>query len=250
MKNLIVLFVIFFIACQNNEPKVKENLKIENNSILADSLNNPNFTDLSNIKIPLSSGDTFDYEQKEYNLIVKKHPEFFSENVEDPDMTFNKNYDAEIFGSEVGADSYYALYSHFLMQKNGSNKFNEERKVLIKLYGLINDLYAEIQGGGSYFGHQQLRILAYAEYSIYMMPHNKSEFTKSYSINKQKDIYISMLKQLIEDEFSLKANLSQAEKKKQVQILIPKINEIGKLITSDYYLKSAIEFQANHYHYY
>jgi hypothetical protein len=54
-----------------------------------------------------------------------------------------------------------------------------------------------------FFCHQRLRILGYAEYSIYLYPKNKNEFEKANNITKQKRLYIKSFRQLIVDESSV-----------------------------------------------
>ena len=78
------------------------------------------------------------------------------------------------------------MYAYFLKQKNGVEKYAHQRKNLIELYSRINSIFEHIQYSGTHFGHQQMRILGYAEYSISLLPKDKNEFEKNYDITKQK----------------------------------------------------------------
>jgi hypothetical protein len=112
----------------------------------------------------------------------------------------------------AGQDEYYVLYAHFLKQRNGIDEFAERRKKLIAIYKNINSLFQHFEHGGTYFGHQSLRTLGYAEYSVYLYKHFEDYFSKAYGIAKQKDIYIKSLRQLIDDESSVDFEILGKEK--------------------------------------
>ena len=144
--------------------------------------------------------DTLKYEKEEFNLMVDNHPELFSEYTQDPYQCYNCKADITDFASECGKDNYFILYAHLLKQKNGLDNNKVMRKKMIAIYKNINSLFAQFQNGGSYFGHQNTRIIGYAEYSIYLYLNIKDDIQKNYDISKQKGLYIKSLRQLIEDE--------------------------------------------------
>ena len=195
-------------------------------------------------------GDTLRFSKKEFNRIVDEHPEFYGEFAYNPDYLYHHNGNGVDFGSEQGQDVYYALYAYFLKQKNGIEKFAEQRKRLIEIYSHLNSLFSHFQYGGTYFGHQQLRILGYAEYSIGLYPKNGENFEKPYNIEKQKELYIKSLRQLIADESSIDFETlgnAKVERTKQLNKIVDKLD---KLIRNIFYLRRAQAFQYNNYEYY
>lgn len=118
-----------------------------------------------------------------------------------------------------------------MKQKNGVEEYVEIRENLINLYLDINSLFQKIEHGGTYFGHQSYRILAYAEYNIYLY---KYGIEKLYDISKQKELYIKSLRQLIKDE-EYDENVDEI------------VNIIDKRITNIFYLRCAQEFQYKYY---
>ena len=142
------------------------------------------------------------------------------------------------------------LKKYFLKQKNGVKEFAQQRQKLIDIYSNINSLFGHFEYGGTYFGHQSSRILGYAEYSIYLLPKNNDNISKTYDITKQKELYIKSLRQLIEDENKIDFNTLGQEKIERTKKLNKIVDELDKLITDNFYLRRAQEFQYGHYEYY
>jgi hypothetical protein len=185
------------------------------------------------IIIPIEPGDTCIYTREEFNSMVDNHPEFFSDEMPNPDLAYyaaNK----EGFNSEVGQDGYYVLYAYFLKQKNGIGKYAERRKKLIDIYENINQLFQQLQGGGTYFGHQSWRIRGYAEYSVSIYKRNEQSISNAYDISLEKELYIKSLRLLAGHN---------KERNKMV-------NNISEAITDIFYLQRAQEFQYSNYEYY
>jgi len=136
------------------------------------------------------------------------------------------------------------------MQVNGEEKYASHRKRLFQLFSKINELFALIEQGGSYFGHQHNRLLAEVEYSIYLMPKDKSELQKPYAINKQKQLYIQSLRQLVADETANNGAIEPQWKLNQIKRLNAVIEDINQLITDNFSLRRAQYFQSNYYEYY
>ena len=195
-------------------------------------------------------GETARFSKKDINEIINNHPEFFDEIPISPDWSYNKYVNGVDFGSEVGKDAYYLLYAYFLKQKNGNKKYASQRIRLINIYSNINALFQKFQYGGTYFGHQHLRILGYAEYAIYLMPKEGELTDKKYNINQQKALYIKSLKQLIKDENQLDFDTPGKEKPERLKELHQIVDELDKLITNLFYLRRAQEFQYSNYEYY
>ena len=164
----------------------------------------------------------------------------------------NGKIDSFSFSSEAGEDSFCLLYTYFLKQKNGKDKFEQERKKLIQLYQAVNDLYAGLNYGGTYYGHQHKRLNAFVEYSIYLLANNKDYFEKKYDFGKQKKLYLNLVKQYVADEESrnieykndLITNKPAAiEREKRLN---EKINTLEKLITNYFYLSQVQNFENNY----
>jgi len=195
--------------------------------------------------------DSLLYTKNDFNSIIDSHPEFFQEFPDNPDQLYYNNEDKGEFGSEVGQDNYYILYAYFLKQRNGKVKYATQRKKLIDIYSSINSLFGSFEYGGTYFGHQSRRILGYAEYSIYLLPKSKKDIEKTYDISKQKYLYITSLRQLIDDESKIDFwTLGKKNKIKRNNELNKVVDKLQELISDNFYLRRAQEFQYEHYGYY
>lgn len=212
--------------------------------------NSKYYTIQDTITIATEIGDTLKYAKSDFNAIVDKHSEFFQKYPENPDQEYYNHNDKDEFGSEVGQDDYYQLYAYFLKQKNGIENYAQQRKRLVDIYSNINSLFGHFQYGGTYFGHQSRRILGYAEYSIYLLPKKKEDIEKTYDISKQKQLYIKSLRQLIEDESKIDFNSMGKDKIERNKELNNIVDELAILITDNFYLRRAQEFQYVHYEYY
>jgi len=212
--------------------------------------NSKYYTKEDTIFIATETGDTLKFVKADFNKIVDEHPDFFQELTESPDKVYYRFVNTVDFGSEQGQDIYYALYAHFLKQKNGVEQYAKQRKKLIEIYSRINALFGHFQYGGTYFGHQQMRILGYAEYSVYLLPKQKNEIEKTYDISQQKELYIKSLRQLIADESKIDFETLGEEKTKRTKKLNVIVNELNNLITDNFYLRRAQEFHYGHYEYY
>lgn len=249
-KTIFILLIFILLSCNNNE-SVKNVQAANNNIVLKHQINNSkHYTEKDTIYINTEIGEKLTFVKEEFNKIIDKHPEFFEKYPSNPDQLYFNDNDREEFGSEVGQDTYYALYAYFLKQRNGIDKYAKQRKKLIRLYSNINSLFGQIEYGGTYFGHQAMRILGYAEYSIYLLPKEKNDIQKTYNITEQKKLYIKSLRQLIEDESKINFNTFGKEKEERNINLNRIVNEIDMLITDIFYLRRAQEFQYGHYEYY
>lgn len=211
--------------------------------------NSKYYTTKDTLLIATETDDTLKYGKDEFNHIVDNHPELFSEYSQDPDQSYYCNAYKIDFESEVGQDTYYVLYAYLLKHKNGVDN-SVMRKKLIEIYTNINSLFQRFQYGGTYFGHQYSRILAYAEYSVYLYSQNKDNIEKNYDITKQKGLYIQSLRQLIEDESKIDNESLGQEKIERTKELNKIVDDLNKLITDIFYLRRTQEFHYRHYEYY
>jgi len=199
------------------------------------------------IIIILESGVTLKFGKTEFNNIIENYPELNSDYPQEPEESYCCNSNKDYFESEVGKDDYFILYAYFLKQKNGIEKNEEMRKKLIDIYQNINSLFQDLYSGGTFFMHQYLRIFAYAEYSIYLNSEDKDNFENKYDITKQKELYIKLLRQIIEDEIKIDGNTIGKEKIKKNEELNKIIDNLDKLITDISYLRRAQEFHFKYY---
>lgn len=266
MKNILLLIFISILSCNKNKnsdlkvenknsPNVKENVFkqiAEQKSNTSDSRisNAKHYTTFDTVVIKNEIDNTLKFSKNDFNKIVDEHSEFFLDFPESPDNLYSRFGNNHKFGSEAGQDIYYQLYAYFLKQKNGEKTFSLQRKKLIGIYININSLFSQFQYGGTYFGHQSSRILGYAEYSIYLLPKNKEDIEKTYDISKQKELYIKSLKQLIADEHTIDQQSFGQEKANRLLEMNATVKNIEKLITDNFYLRRAQEFQYANYEYY
>ena len=207
-----------------------------------------NHTTLDTVLIITDRKDTIRYDQKSYNDLMDKHPEFLDVPPMDPVHAYEQSDDFETFGSEAGQDHYFILYAHFLKQENGVEKRQKERAQFIELYTNINALFWDLDHGGTYYGHQYNRILGFAEYTLYEVTKDKLNYEKEYDISKSKALFILSLKQLIKDQILIETDSNEAELQlKKIADLNAIIDAIDHDITDVFYLKYAQDFRNKHY---
>ncbi|WP_075341918.1 hypothetical protein [Tenacibaculum agarivorans] len=250
IKQLIYILILVsgILECNNQPQQIKKSITTNSNIQSQRIDNSKYYTQLDTIVIITEHRDTLKYTKTDFNNIIDTHPEFFNEYPSEPDLTYYcENKDEKYVLGEVGRDSYYVLYAHFLKQKNGIEEFTSLRKRLINIYLKINSLFAQLCGG-TYYGHQYYRILGYVEYSIYIQSRKSKESSENtYNITKQKELYVQSLRQLIEDQIKSDRNKLEYEKIERIKKLNKIVNQLENLITDIFYLRQAQEFQYNHY---
>ena len=251
---ILSILVLLQISCSDK----KEQKNAVEPEIIVEISTNSSERDLSEyhsefdtIFFKTERGDIYKYERTIYNQIIDNHPEFFSDNPEEPEVSYQISADFENFGSETGEDNYFVLFAHFLKKKNGTENLKKERNKLIEIYTRINSIFQRLQYGGTYFGHQYYRILGLAEYSLYQMPKNNIKFEKTYNISKQKELYIESIRQLATDENSIDSEtIGEENKRQRLHELNQEIDELDNLLSDIFYLRKAQEFQYRYYNYY
>ena len=157
-----------------------------------------------------------------------------------------------MFDSEVGQDHYCILYAYFLRGKDRGEKLKTQRQTLILLYRELNSIFQRLRGGGTYFGHTDRRIAAYAEYSTSNFSEYMKDGRKEFDISTQRNLYVKSLKQIIEDEIEHDHNgiyANDSERKEAKRVLMAKADHINSLITDYFYLKNVRDFQYSMYNY-
>ena len=250
-QTIYILAIIFGLLSCNYQPKQVDKKTNANTDTKTSEVDNSKYyTKQDTILIATEIGDTLRFAKSDFNKIVDEHPELFQEFPEHPDKLYYRFVKSVDFGSEQGQDVYFALYAYFLKQRNGIEKYAQQRKNLIEIFSRINSLFGHFQYGGTYFGHQRMRILGYVEYSIYLFPKGKNELEKTYDITKQKELYIKSLRQLIEDESKIDFETLGQEKIKRTQKLNNIVDELDKLIKDNFHLRRTQEFHYSNYEYY
>ncbi len=251
MKTVYYITFLTVLSCNNKPKQVDKTFQQDTTQKITERIDNSShYTNQGTVQIVTEIDDTLIYSKTEFNNIVDKHPEFFQKYPDNPDQTYYNDNDKQKFGSEAGQDTYYMLYAYFLKQRNGDKQFATQRQKLIDIYSNINSLFGHFEYGGTYFGHQSRRILAYAEYSIHLLPKQKTYISKKYDIAKQKQLYIQSLRQLVNDESSIDFNTLGNEKIKRNKELNDIVDNLDSVITDNFYLKRTQEFQYGHYEYY
>ena len=244
------IFIILLLSCnrQDSQPRglaVTDTIRQDQGNIDRSKY----YVTLDTLVISDEAGDTLRFSKEDFNQIVDKHPELYQEFISNPDYLYHCYGEGTDFGSEVGQDTYFALYAYFLKQRNGVEKYSIQRANLIQIYQKINLLFSFFQYGGTYFGHQQKRIVGYAEYSVYLYSKGGT-FEEIYDIRRQKELYISSLQQLIKDESSIDMNSVGIAKDERVKELNTIVKDLDQLIKDIFYLRRAQAFQHENYEYY
>jgi hypothetical protein len=262
MKNILLLIMIAALfSCKNFDKRSQpSNQDTSANSVSKQST--PDIisgSDKDSVNISSEPDDTFKYSKGDLRKIIKACPEFTEDLHYSPDESLTKSKDVTIdlggedntmnFNCEVCQDNYYILYAFFLKMGDCDEQYNKQRQTLIKLYRDLNFIFGRLRHGGTYYGHQDSRILGYAEYSIYLLNEhqNYGNFKKPYSISKQKALYMATLKQTIEDEINSDNDTLLKQKPKDKKELLKTVNEMDSLITDYFYLNMVQKFQYSHY---
>ncbi len=198
-------------------------------------------------------GDTIQYAKLELQGILDTFPSLISQKPDDPDISYlnrlcglaNKpEYD---FSSEAGKDEYYMLYAYFLKSKDNKAGDILVRRKLVSVFRDLNEINQLLKHGGTYFGHQYARILAYAEYAVYAYNLHSEYYNKIYPINKQKKRFIEELCQFIKDEVDNDGDVLVGQKAGRKKELLSIVGRMDKAITDSYYLKQAQRFLYSYY---
>lgn len=189
------------------------------------------------------------FSKQEFKLITDSFPQLkgIYGLVEHPDSTYFKYpffVDGYTFGSEAGQDDFYILYAYFLRERNDSKEI-DKRDNLIKIYRNLNEIYGELNRGGTYFGHQYIRIVGYAEYDIYNsslegVNRNIKDFHK-----EKQDFLKSIEKDIdktVEELHDFRTGLTSAD-------LLQYVKQLNNLLSDEFYLSRAKEFKKTYYNF-
>lgn len=213
------------------------------------------YTTADSVIIIAQPFDTLIYLKEYYNSIITFFPELYAPPILSPQQTMrrgtvyvnfinnNGEEDNISFGSEVGQDSYYTLYAYFLQKKNGISKHEVMRKKLRELFYTVNSIFANIENGGTAYGHNQRRIPAFVEFAIYQ----RDLYNSDVNIYNGKKKFIKWFREIIDAEIKQDESLLPKEAKEKKQKLYNKLSKIEALITNQFYLLQAENFLTDNY---
>jgi hypothetical protein len=261
MKRHILFIAVLALACKN-EPKTSPLSGTDTVNRKNHLPDNRSHYYIATDSIVLSSPhfDTLVYSKKDFNEIVDHFPDLYSPIPVHPDISYAQSgYFKEFtapdsskthisFGSEAGQDNYYILYAYFLKKQNQGAEAATRRETLIAIYQDLNSIFGYLQHGGTFFGHQYNRINGYAEYGVYQYLQYKDLYSALPDITKQKNLYIASLKQVVTDHIHTDNEIPDQRSKETNKAAISRhIDHLDKLITDNFYLKKAQEFQYSCY---
>jgi hypothetical protein len=263
MKNLflLIILIVTFFSCRQSVKNKLDKKAVDSiiepidEGVINNGVTSPN----DSMFIIPEARDTLFYDKEDF-AALKKSILGFNGFVVSPDILFSKEEVFKYtdntgklktisFSCEVCQDDFFATYAYVLRSKNGIIKYKNERNKLIEMFRLINEIYDNLTGGGTYYGHQYRRILGYAEYSLYKYANYNDYYGKKYDITEQKKLYRNLLKQIITDEINNNNNngLTEDDKSRLKNDLFTKGDNLNKLITDYFSLKSLQEFQYSNY---
>jgi len=122
MKTLLSIVIFVLLSCNNQtqQADIVQPADTVIRSVASSKIDNSKYyTSEDTISIATETVDTFKFGKEEFNQIVDEHPEFFDKYPSNPDQVYYSAGNNGEFSSEVGQDTYYFLYAHFLKQRNG-----------------------------------------------------------------------------------------------------------------------------------
>jgi hypothetical protein len=251
-KCLLVVIILFFGCKPKSGTPSRRSSKDSSISTFTKSVDSSLFARKDSVLVV--GYDSGTYSRGEFNDIVIHFPELYSLPTVDPDIAYygsvfsGKIGNGVRFNSEVGQDEFYTLYAFFLRNRDTGQGLAGSRDTLIRIFEEINDIFGQLNHGGTFFGHQAYRIFGYAEYRIYMLSRNTDEFRKEYSITSQKANFTNQLRQQIVDEIGVdNLLLGKNEKEDKRQDMLKSVRKINDWIGNYFYLKAARQFMYEYY---
>ncbi len=253
-KYLLVVIIFFFGCDPKSGTPPRRSSKDSSISTSTKSVDSSLFARKDSILIGFPGSDSVTYSRGEFNDIVVHFPELYGLPTVDPDIAYYGSvFSGKIgigvrFNCEVGQDEFYALYAFFLRNRDTGQRLAGSRDTLIRIFEEINDIFGQLNHGGTFFGHQAYRILGYTEYRIYLLSRNTDDFRKEYSITSQKANFTNQLRQQIVDEIGVdNLLLGKHEKEDKRQDMLKSVRKINDWICNYFYLKETRQFMYDYY---
>ena len=246
MKKGLFTYLIILIAltgCQRPDNEVGSDGHSENPPATGDT-------------VYISTSPTLEYYvlKEEYNQLVQQRKELFSDSIYDPDFTYHSSYESFediTYKSETGQDYYYLTYTYLLKKRYAHDNYQTERENLLELYNSINDIYAIIARGGTFFSHNKPRIPAYVEWDIYnhlvakrAVPISDSDF------ELEKEAFIERNRKMLEssNSFEYWGSFTEEERKATLQELQVLFESLSEKIGAPFYLSCVLGFEERYEH--
>lgn len=236
MKKIILIFVIFLLACSSpTNEKTVEHSSSDATEIIITHIDNGDTISFSKEEINRFN-DYFNMANKEI-----KHPDELIELV-DNDTQMSLHY-----SSEVGIDNFYLLYSYSLRSNKELENYDLIKSRLVKIYRTVNSIHGALQHGGTYFGHQYWRAHGVAEYRMYQKKESKIP-TFDFFLSEHKKPFIDSVRQHTNQKINSDGDLYSEELKViRKQEIKPVIDRLDSLIDSYFYLNQARQYQMQYY---
>ena len=204
----------------------------------------------------ISTSPTLEYYvlKEEYNKMVHQRKEFFSDSIYDPDITYHSSYDSFediTFKSETGQDYYYLCYTYFLKKRYTHDNYKTEREKLLELYNSINDIYAIIARGGTFFSHNKPRIQAHVEWDIYNhLVVKRAVLISEIDSELEKRAFIERNHKILEssNSFVYWDSFTEEGRKATLQELQALFESISEKIDRPFYLTCVLGFEERYQH--
>ena len=235
-------FLISLVGCSGSNEKLE-----------SESLQSP-IARQDSVYISETPGVQFRVHKDQYNAFVAARAEFFSAVPENPDSTYYSalnSFEEITFTSEIGQDTYYLWYTYFLKKRYAHDNYEAEREKLLELYNSINDIFAIIARGGTFFSHNKPRIQAYAEWDIYNHLVLKRAIHISESdFKKEKEAFIERNRRILEssDSFKYWDSFTEEGRKATLQELQALFESLSEKIDTPYYLSCVLKFEQRFQH--
>lgn len=217
--------------------------------ILANDVENEAFQALLLQPITLADGRVYcnPAEAPEYYLaFMKTFPELLTMDVPPvaPDVLFT-NHSHQMQLSESETDLYYVLYSWILKSQQDREVFSSLRLEIYNIYSRINHIFRMLAGGGTAFGHEEIRISAYVEYQLHK---HGEDFVLQWQILPKKeelDFLRSSLWTVGTFSVELEERFSGMTWQERGELFAEVNHEIDKVIisiSSDFHLQAALDY--------
>jgi hypothetical protein len=195
------------------------------------------------------------YTMNQLNEIVAAYPLLLAKKPVHPDTVYTRGTQrASVhftnFSSESGYDDFYCVYAWFAKKKKGENEFSKERGTLIEILRNINHLFMVLNYGGTYYGHQYIRSIGFAEYSIDRYRQNPMQYNQSRTFGDEKKAFLDTLRKRVrsglqnDEEYKWMSSVTQPDKSDEIY---EQVGKLEKLITNSFYLHTAMEFWKSQY---
>lgn len=147
---------------------------------------------------------------------------------------------------ETCEDSLYIIYAKELRLKLGENDSILRHK-LTSAFQNVNRIHSSINYGGTFFGHQEVRLLAEVEFSLYQINKNKQINENDFRQNKIDFLkrWVTYIEKAERENVENKINKTVAQKR--FEYFESKLDWFQRNITNQSLLDEVIRFNSEYY---